>query len=72
MLRRRRMDPRQNWLTQVRSEAFRDMYARPIYPKNLYADTLPTDQAERSRVQPIQRFVDEGIFVKPYGDPSTR
>src|SRR5690606_13797859 len=36
-LRRRRMDPRQNWLTQVRSEAFQHMYDKPIYPINLYA-----------------------------------
>jgi hypothetical protein len=29
------------------------------------------DQAERSRVQPIQRFVDEGIFVRPRGNASS-
>jgi len=66
-LRRRRMDPRHNWLTQVRSEAFRHMYDKEIYPINLYADRLPTDQAERSRAQPIQRFVEEGIYIRPRG-----
>ncbi len=67
-LRRRRMDPRQNWLTQMRTEALKDMYSKPIYPMNMYADKLPTDQADRSRAQPIQRLVDEGIFIKPRGD----
>ena len=66
-LRRRRMDPRQNWLTQIRSEAFRTMYDRPIYPINMYNDTVPGDQADRSDAQPIQRFVDEGIFTPPAG-----
>jgi len=66
-LRRRRMDPRQNWLTQLRTEAYRGMYDKPIYPVNLYKDRLPTDQAERSQAQPIQRFVQEGIFIAPRG-----
>ncbi len=64
-VRRRRIDPRQNWLTQLRAEAFKEMYTRPIYPINLYKDRLPTDQAERSRVQPIQRFLEEKIFIPP-------
>jgi hypothetical protein len=64
-LRRRRTDPRQNWLTQIRSEAFKEMYSKPIYPMNMYRDRLPTDQAERSRAQPIERFLAEGIFVPP-------
>jgi predicted amidohydrolase len=66
-LRRRRTDPRQNWLTQLRTEAYVEMYKTPIYPMNLYRDRLPTDQAERSRVQPIRRFLDERIFVPPKG-----
>lgn len=64
-LRRRRMDPRQNWLTQLRTEAFKGMYDKPIYPMNMYKDRLPTDQAERSQVQPIERFIEEGIFLRP-------
>ncbi|HWE15848.1 MAG TPA: nitrilase-related carbon-nitrogen hydrolase [Hyphomicrobiaceae bacterium] len=64
-IRRRRIDPRQNWLTQIRAEAFRGMYDKPIYPVNLYRDRLPTDQAERSQAQPIARFLEDGIFVPP-------
>ena len=64
-VRKRRTDPRQNWLTQLRTEGIKDMYSKPIYPINLYKDKLPTDQAERSRAQPIQRFLDERIFVPP-------
>jgi beta-ureidopropionase len=69
-LRRRRTDPRQNWLTQIRSEAFKEMYSKPIYPMNMYRDRLPTDQAERSRAQPIERFLKEGVFVPPAGRSS--
>ena len=61
------MDPRQNWLTQIRSEAFRTMYDKPIYPINMYNDTLPGDQADRSDAQPIRRFVEDGIFIAPAG-----
>ena len=57
--------PRQNWLTQLRTEAFEGMYEKPIYPINMYKDRLPTDQAERSQAQPIQRFIEEGIFLRP-------
>jgi predicted amidohydrolase len=64
-IRRRRIDPRQNWLTQIRTEAFREMYDKPIYPMNMYRDRPPTDQAERSQAQPIGRFLEEGIFVPP-------
>ena len=64
-LRRRRIDPRQNWLTQLRTEVYKEMYKNPIYPINLYKDKLPTDQAERSQVQPIKRFLEEGIFIPP-------
>jgi len=72
-VRSRRMDPRQNWITQLRTEAYKEMYDKPIYPINLYKDCLPTEQAERSQAQPIKRFVDEGIFVPPgvYG-PAAR
>lgn len=64
-LRKRRLDPRHNWLTQLRTEVYREMYARPIYPINLFADRLPSDPRERSEVQPIKRFLAEGIFLPP-------
>ena len=64
------MDPRQNWLTQLRTEGYKTMYDKPIYPINMYKDRLPTDQAERSDVQPIKRFVEQGIFKAPRGDNS--
>jgi predicted amidohydrolase len=64
-LRRRRMDPRQNWLTQLRTEVYGEIYKKPIYPINMYKDQLPTDQADRSKAQPIKRFVEEGIFTAP-------
>ena len=64
-LRRRRTDPRQNWLTQLRTEVYGEMYKKPIYPINMYRDQLPTEQADRSKAQPIKRFVEEGIFTAP-------
>jgi predicted amidohydrolase len=65
MLRRRRTDPRHNWLTQLRTEAYGEMYKKPIYPINMYKDRLPTDPADRSKAQPIERFLKEGIFLPP-------
>lgn len=64
-LRKRRMDPRHNWLTQLRTELYKEMFTKPIYPINMFANRQPTDPRERSEAQPIKRFVAEGIFVPP-------
>ncbi|MFC1906519.1 nitrilase-related carbon-nitrogen hydrolase [Chloroflexota bacterium] len=64
-LRKRRMDPRHNWLTQLRTELYKEMYSKPMYPINMFSDRLPTDPAERSDAQPIKRLVEEGIFLPP-------
>ena len=67
-LRGRRQDPRRNFLTQIRSELFRDLYTDPIYPKNLFGnDALATrtDVARRSPAPVMDAFLQRGIFVKP-------
>lgn len=64
-VRKRRTDPRHNWLTQLRTELYKEMYNKPIYPINLFSKRLPTDPAERTDVQPIKRFLDERIFIPP-------
>ena len=35
-LRRRRQDPRRNFLTQLRTELFSELYQQPVYPPNRY------------------------------------
>ncbi len=67
-LRGRRLDPRRNFLTQIRSELFRDMYRDPIYPMNLFQDKPLTDRSEvagRGTKGVIDSFVQKGIFNRP-------
>lgn len=65
MLRKRRMDPKHNWIPQLRTEVYREIYQKPIYPINLYAKKLPVAERERLDEIPIAKLVKEGIFVPP-------
>ncbi len=62
-LRLRRTEPRENFLTQVRTEAYRTMYGKEIYPRNLFLENVAADPAARVARQPIKRFLKEGIFI---------
>lgn len=67
-LRGRRQDPRRNFLTQIRSELFQDLYADPIYPKNLFDQATLTsrgDVAKRTPSPVMEAFLQRGIFVRP-------
>lgn len=67
-LRARRQDPRRNFLTQIRSELFQDMYKDPIYPQDLFlADALQDRKgvSGRSPKQVIDAFNKLGIFREP-------
>ena len=67
-LRRRRLDPRRNFLTQIRTEVFRDLYKEPIYPKNLFLKNPMKDRngVLRKDCKPIiEAFIQKGVFVKP-------
>ncbi len=67
-LRRRRQDPQRNFLTQIRSELFRELYQRGIYPPNKFSkDPLleRKDLVKRGSKEVIEVFSREGIYVKP-------
>lgn len=66
-LRHRRMDPKNNWLLQLRTEIYAEMYKQPIYPKNMFlnatADTL--DFPKRVAAQPLNEWLEKRIFIPP-------
>jgi predicted amidohydrolase len=57
-----------NWLKDLRTELYQQLYAQPIYPKNLYLDRAPMKHAEY-REKVIQPQIDlmhqRDIWVKP-------
>ncbi len=65
LLRKRRMDPKHNWVPQLRTEVYREIYKKAIYPINLYEKKLPKNDRERVEEIPIQKLVDDGIFISP-------
>lgn len=67
MLRSRRMDPKHHWVTQMRMDAYREIYARTGYPKNLFLERGPLDYGERidEQIAVIKRFVKEGVYIPP-------
>ena len=67
-LRRRRMDPSWNFLTQLRTETFRAIYDESIYPPNMFADAGPTSRSQRDSVMAIEHFKSTGRFAPPLSD----
>ncbi len=63
MLRRRRMDPTWNFLSQLRTEVYRDIYKEPIYPANRSLKKGFANVGERD--SPIENLVKRGIYTKP-------
>jgi predicted amidohydrolase len=72
ILRRRRADPGRNFLTQLRTEVYKEIYKEPIYPKNLYLN--PEGRANSywesykrdvAHLGIIERFFQKGIYKKP-------
>jgi len=64
-LRRRRLDPSRNFLTQLRTDIFKQIYEEEIYPPNMFADHAPTTRKERDSLREIRRFVKEGKYILP-------
>ena len=57
-----------NWMKDLRTEQYRLIYERPIYPKNLYAERKPFTHAEfREQVidKQVEKMFEMGIWVKP-------
>lgn len=72
ILRRRRADPGRNFLTQLRTEVYKEIYKDPIYPKNLFEkeETRANSywegyKRDTSHLRIIDKFIEKGIYNKP-------
>jgi hypothetical protein len=57
-----------NWLKDLRTEQYRLIYDRPIYPRNLYLDRAPFTHEEFRREvidQQVRKLHELGIWVEP-------
>ena len=68
-LRRRRTSMSRNFLAAIRTEVFRKIYEKPIYPKNGFLDKALESRAQRDPKSVLRRYFEEGIFVKPKDMP---
>lgn len=71
-LRRRRIaNGLYNQFKDLRTEQYRAIYDRPIYPKNQYLDAPPQEgwlaREDATRARNIQTLVERGVFVPPTG-----
>lgn len=62
-LRRRRMDPTRNYLAEVRSEVYKEIYKKPIYPPNTALKKGFSNVNERNAL--INNLVNMGIYTRP-------
>jgi beta-ureidopropionase len=63
----RTMNLNSNWLKDLRTEIFRQLYDQPIHPKNLWLDREPQTHGEVDDVYRanIRRLVARGAFTPP-------
>jgi predicted amidohydrolase len=71
-LRRRRIaNGLYNQFKDLRTEQYRAIYDRPIYPKNQYLEQPPTEgwlaREDATRAKNIQTLIQRGVFVPPTG-----
>lgn len=61
------MNLNSNWLKDLRTELFRDMYDEPIHPKNLWLDQEPVLHAEADEIYRanIARLIERGAYAPP-------
>jgi len=64
-LRRRRLDPSRNFLTQLPADVFGLIYEKEVYPANMFLEKVPMTREERESASVIKKFIDEGIFNLP-------
>jgi hypothetical protein len=56
-----------NWLRDIRTEQFRCIYERPIYPKNLGLEKHPGQHADHDEIRRrvLEDLVERGIYRRP-------
>jgi len=64
----RAMNLNSNWLKDLRTELFQEMYARPIHPKNLWLERDPLHHNEVDNVyrQNIESLYQRGTWTRPH------
>lgn len=64
----RAMNLNSNWLKDLRTELFRDMYQEPIHPKNLWLERDPAHHNEVDRIYRanIDRLYKRGTWTQPH------
>jgi len=64
----RAMNLNSNWLKDLRTELFQEMYSRPIHPKNLWLEEDPMHHNEVDKVyrQNIEALYDRGTWTRPH------
>lgn len=63
----RTMNLNSNWLKDLRTELFKDMYNKPIFPKNLWLNEAPGHHEEVDKIyrQSIKNLVQRGVYTSP-------
>jgi len=60
-----------NQFKDLRTEQYRAMYDKPIYPKNQYADAPPTEnwlaREDATRARNIKTLIERGVLTPPTG-----
>jgi beta-ureidopropionase len=61
------MNLNSNWIKDLRTELFRNMYDAPIHPANLWLESEPAHHAEVDEVYRgnIKRLIERGTFTAP-------
>lgn len=66
----RAMNLNSNWLKDLRTELFKDMYQQPIHPKNLWLEKDPLQHAEVDEIyrRNIESLYARGTWTRPHHD----
>ncbi|MEX2489434.1 MAG: nitrilase-related carbon-nitrogen hydrolase [Pseudomonadales bacterium] len=64
----RAMNLNSNWLKDLRTELFQEMYSKPIHPKNLWLNQEPMHHNEVDKVyrQNIESLYERGTWTRPH------
>lgn len=64
----RAMNLNSNWMKDLRTELFQEMYQQPIHPKNLWLDQEPFHHNEVDKIyrQNIESLYERGAWTRPH------
>jgi formamidase len=68
-LRLRRTSMSRNFVASLRTEVYRKIYEKPIYPANQFLNKAPTSRGERDPREILKELFEKGIFIRPKACP---